>query len=47
MMSINYISISNISGADYRRIINGITRIHAVNIPKKSYLTEERGVLEK
>ena len=44
MMSINYISISNISGADYRHIINGITRIHAVNIPKKS---EERRVLEK
>ena len=35
MMSINYISISNINGADYRRIINGIARIHAVNMLKK------------
>ena len=45
MMSINFsdIAILSIKGADYRRIICGISKHEAINLMENADLTEKRG----
>ena len=45
MMSVNFnvIAILNINGANYRCIINGISKSDVVNLLQNTNLTEERG----
>ena len=43
--NLNNIAILNINSADYRCIINGISKSDAVNLLQNTNLTEERGVL--
>ena len=46
-INLNDIAILNISGADYRCIINGICKSGAVTLQQNANLLEERGVLWK
>ena len=46
-INLNDIAILNISGADYRCIINGIWKSDAVSLQQNANLLEERGVLWK
>ena len=43
-VNLNNIAILNINSADYRCIINGISKSDAVNLLQNTNLTEERGV---
>ena len=47
MMSLNIsgISVLNINGIDYRCIINGISKIEAINLLQKPDLKEKSGTL--
>ena len=46
-INLNGIAVLNISGADYRCIINGIWKSDAVSLQQNANLLEERGVLWK
>ena len=46
-INLNDIAILNISGADYRCIINGIWKSDAASLQQNANLLEERGVLWK
>ena len=44
-MNLHDIAILNISGADYRCIIKGISKSDAMNLLQNANLTEDTGVL--
>ena len=45
-VNLNDIAFLNVNGADYRCIINGISKNDAVNLLQNTNLTEGRGVLK-